>query len=360
MVAADARRLTSNPKSEIRNPKSSEPPYVGSYNLLNPFRRRGGGGNWLFVLCCLFANVALGVEKPTATPARPAKPPVREINRKAEPLKIAFISYANPQQVVKDSEAIAEYLEPRLGVPVKGFVTLDYGSSIEAMRSGKADVAFVDPLAFMMAHEQFGAKPILLEVYAGGPRYHSCIWVRKDSGLRDLKDLRGKKIAFADQVDMSGHLLPRDTFGQSGLFEGDRMGSKFFKQVYFAGGDEQAMRALFNGFVDAAGVSQYAINLLQPDEQRQIVSVAQSIESPSHLAMVRPGLEAVTVDRLKQALLALDKHDSGDRALLSRLYGVGGYVEAELTDFADVAKVAARYGFVKKPEAFSVRSAQSR
>src|SRR5262245_17853015 len=146
----------------------------------------------LLVLCWNPFAAAMAAEKPAEKPARPPKPPVLEVNSKADPLKIAFISYANPQQVAKDADAIAQYLEPRLGIPVKGMLSLEYGYSSAAMRFTKADVACVDPLAFMMAHEQFGATPILLEVYAGGPRYHSCIWVRKDRDLRDLKDLRGK------------------------------------------------------------------------------------------------------------------------------------------------------------------------
>jgi phosphonate transport system substrate-binding protein len=206
----------------------------------------------------------------------------------------------------------------------------------------------------MMAHEQMGARPLLLEIYGSGkPTYHSCIWVRKDSGLKQLADLRGKSIAFADQVDMSGHLMPRDIFVRSNLLSPKRIEGEFFKQVYFAGGDEQAMRALFNGFTDAAGVSQYAINLLRGDERDKVKALATSIESPSHLLMARPGLSDELANRIKQVLLALDKSDAGDRAILDKLYGVQGYAEASLTNFQEVARVAAGYGFVKKPELFA-------
>jgi phosphonate transport system substrate-binding protein len=283
-----------------------------------------------------------------------SKPAERPLDTKAQPLNIAFISYANPQQVARDSEGVAQYLQKFVGVPVKGFVTLDYGSAIEAMRSGTADLAFVDPLAFMMAHEQFGARPLLLEVYSSGkPLYHSSIWVRKDSGLKRLEDLRGKSIAFADQVDMSGHLMPRDTFVRAGLLSPKRIEGEFFKQVYFAGGDEQAMRAMFNSFTDAAGVSQYAIGLLRIGERDQVMVLTNSIESPAHLLMARPALSEELIQRVKQVLLSLDKTNPGDKVLLDKLYGVHGYAEASLKDFAQVAKLAAGYGFVKKPQLFA-------
>jgi phosphonate transport system substrate-binding protein len=307
------------------------------------------------LLSLLLTAAALSLPLHAAEEAKP-KPRLAErpLDAKAAPLNIAFISYANPQQVARDVAGVTNYLQKYLGVPVKGFVTLDYGSAIEAMRSSKADLAFVDPLAFMMAHEQMGARPLLLEIYRSGkPSYHSCIWVRKDSSLKQLADLRGKSIAFADQVDMSGHLMPRDAFVRAGLLSAKRIEGEFFKQVYFAGGDEQAMRAMFNGFTDAAGVSQYAINLLRGEERDQVKALATSIESPSHLLMARPGLANELTDQVKQVLLALDKANPSDKAILDKLYGVQGYAEASLTNFQEIARVAASYGFVKQPELFS-------
>jgi phosphonate transport system substrate-binding protein len=152
---------------------------------------------------------------------------------------------------------------------------------------------------------------------------------------------------------MSGHLLPREIFVRQGLVGATLVEGEFFKQTYFAGGDEQAIRAVLNRFVDAAGVSQYAELLLRPEERAQVTAIANSIESPSHLVMVREGLSAAVSDRIKSALLALDYSDPADQRILDKLYGVQGYVAAKLSDFAEVAKVAARYGFVKKPDVFA-------
>ena len=290
---------------------------------------------------------------------RPAKPSRLAVDKASPALRISFISYANPQQVATDSAAICRYLEPYLGIPVKGSVSTDYGSSVEAMRYEQADLAFVDPLAFMMAHEQIGARPLLLEIYATGkPVYYSCIWVRRDSGIRTVEELKGKTIAFADQVDMSGHLLPRDIFVRAGLLRADQLTGEFFKQVYFAGGDEQAVRAVLNGFVDAAGVSEFSYLLLRPEERDQVTVIARSVESPSHLVMARPGLPADLMARFKQALLGLDPNQPQDKTVLDKLYGVQGYTEAKFSHFAQVARIAASYGFVKKPEVFAAETEQ--
>ena len=319
---------------------------------------------WPILLTCLTAGLLMTA--PTAPPGandnngRPPKPPRLTVDESSPPLRISFISYANPQQVASDSETICRYLEPYLGIPVKGYVSTDYGSSIEAMRFKQADMAFVDPLAFMMAHEQIGALPLLLEIYAtGNPVYYSCIWVRRDSGITTVADLKGKTIAYADQVDMSGHLLPRDIFVQAGLLGADQLTGEFFKQVYFAGGDEQAVRAVLNGFVDAAGVSEFSYLLLRPEERDQVTVIARSVASPSHLVMARPGLSAEITARFTQALLALDPNEPQDKRVLDKLYGVQGFVEAKFSDFAEVAAIAARFGFVKKPDVFAAEPGQT-
>ena len=309
------------------------------------------------ILALALGSVAGGVELTGAADASDQPPPYPSqwpIDRDAAPLSFAFISYANPQQVAKNIVPVVQYLEPYVGLPIQGFVTLDYGSAIEAMRSGKADLATIDPLAFMMAHERIGAKPLVLEIYAAGhPTYHSCIWVRRDSDIKATTDLKSRTIAFADHIDMSGHLLPRDIFVQQGLIAGNRLPGDFFKQVYFAGGDEQAIRAVVNRFVDAAGISQYAYLLLKPQERDLVTTIARSIDSPSHLIMARKGLGNQVCQRVQQALLALDRNRPQDKVILGKLYGVQGYAEAELSDFAAVAKVASRYGFVKNPDVFS-------
>lgn len=270
-------------------------------------------------------------------------------------LRIVFVSYANPQKVIQDVKPVAAYLEKATGLKIRADVTLDYGTSIEAMRSEKADVAFVDPLAFMMAHERIGAVPLLLEVYAKGtPTYHSSIWVRRDSGIRKVDDLRGKVMAFADAVDMSGYLAPLDIFVRKGLItDVSRPDGRFFKQVYFAGGDEQAMRSVLNGFVDAAGLSEYGYLLLRPEERDLMIPIENSIDGPSHVVMARRGLPPSIRTALRDALLKLDYDQSEDRAILDKLYGVRGYVEAKLSDFSEIALIAERHGFLKDTSPFA-------
>ena len=140
-------------------------------------------------------------------------------------LRIVFIAYENPDQLIEDVEPVIAYLEKRLGVEVEHFAATDYAAVVEALRNESADVGFMGPLQYLMAHQEAGAYPILGEIYNGSPTYVSRIFVRKDSGIRALQDLRGKTIAFVDPISSSGYLYPLEIFIEAGLIQG-REGSR--------------------------------------------------------------------------------------------------------------------------------------
>jgi phosphonate transport system substrate-binding protein len=260
-------------------------------------------------------------------------------------LRIVFIAYENPAQLVEDVRPVVAYLTKQLGIPVKHFVATDYAGVIEAMRARRADMGFMGPLQYVLAHQQAGAYPILGELYNGKPTYVSRIFVRKESGIRTLADLRGKTIAFTDPVSSSGYMYPLDLFKRAGLVQSADAANRFFRRIYFAGGDEQALRAVLNGFADAAGIGQFAITLLPQAEREKLTTIAQTAPMPSHCVVVRKELNPQLVAKLQAALFALNK--GPNRKLLAKLYGVDGYVKVTHATYADVERVAREYGFAR-------------
>ena len=258
-------------------------------------------------------------------------------------LRIVFIAYQNPEQIVEDVRPVVAYLEKEMGVSIKYFVATGYAGVIEALKNGSADMGFMGPLQYVIAHQHAGAIPILGEVYRGKSYYTSRIFVRKDSGFTKLSDLKNKTMAFTDPISSSGYLYPLDLFKSEGLVEGKP--ESFFRRVYFAGGDEQAIRAVYNGFVDAAGIGQFAYNLLRPEERDAIIFIGESKRLPSHCVVVRKDLPADAVAGLKKSLLALN--DGSHKDLLQMLYGVDGYVEVKHEDFQEVEDIARAHGLIK-------------
>ena len=265
---------------------------------------------------------------------------------KPKQLKIVFIAYENPEQLVEDVKPIIAYLEKTLNMDIKHFIATDYAGVVEALRNETADMGFMGPLQYVIAHKMAGAYPILGEIYNGKSTYISKIFVRRDSGIGNIKDLNGKSIAFVDPISSSGYMYPLDIFKQKGLIKDKDKAEQFFKKIYFSGGDEQALRAVLNNFVDAAGIGQYAYNLLNYDERAEIVSIADSKPIPSHCVVVRKNLHQPTVEKLQEALFNLN--NDSNRHLLKYLYSVDGYIKVTHDNYLEVEEVAKKFGYIKE------------
>lgn len=260
-------------------------------------------------------------------------------------LRLAFIPQENPEKLLGDIEAITGWLASEIDVPVEGFVTIDHAAAVEALRNGDADISFMGALPFVLAEAEIGAVPLLSEVYRDAPSYTGRIFVRRDSGIGALADLRGRDIAFADPISESGYLYPLAEFVEARLIDGPGAAEAFFGRFFFAGGYQQAMQAMAEGLVDAAGASQYADLLLTPQQQAEVTWIAESPPIPSHVVIARPGLDAEVQDRFTNAMLRLNEPENRDK--LRYLYGPDGYVRADPAAYDGVRDMARRYGLLE-------------
>lgn len=261
------------------------------------------------------------------------------------PLVLAFIPQENPEKLLDDISVITGYLEEQAGFPVEGFVTLDHAAAVEALRSGDADISFMGALPYVLAHHEIGARVVLAEVYRGKPTYRSRIFVRRDSGIESAADLRGKSIAFADPISESGYLYPLEILADEGLLERGADPQSFFSNIYFAGGYQQAVQAVANGFVDAAGASEFAELLLTPEQLQEMTWIAESEPIPSHVVIARKGLDGARLEAFSRAMLALNQPDR--QHLLAYVYGPDGYVETDHSRFTGVEQLARSFGYLE-------------
>jgi len=262
-----------------------------------------------------------------------------------ETLTLAFIPQENPEKLLDDISVIRDYLSEELGMQVDGYVTLDHASAVEALRNRTADISFMGALPYVLAHHHIDAQVVLAEVYRGSPMYRARLFVRRDSGITDLADMRGKSIAFADPISESGYLYPLDLFADAGFLAPGDDPQSFFSSVYFAGGYQQAIQAVANGYVDAAGSSQFAELLLTPEQLLEVTWIAESDLIPSHAVIARGDLDPGVVEAFKKAMLKLN--EDGYRHLLQYVYGPDGYIEVDHAAFAGVETLAREYGYLQ-------------
>lgn len=242
--------------------------------------------------------------------------------RAADPatLSVAFQPQENPEKLQLNAEAMAKYLSAELGMPVKVYLPTDYAAVVEALRAGHAHVAYFSAWPYLLAHALADVDVVAAEERNGQTFYQSQWYALRDGGIATLAQAKDKRAAFTAPSSTSGYLFPYAKLVEDGLLEPRGDPAKFFSQVLFAGGYEQALKALVNGQVDVAAASDYAFDkYLTPAEQAGIAVIARQGPVPTHCLAVKRELSAGLKEQITAALLTLN--EPAHQELLKSVYG---------------------------------------
>jgi len=250
-------------------------------------------------------------------------------------LHLVLTPSQKPTDLLAAGEDFGRVLGRLVGMPVKVTVASDYAAVVEALRNRTADLAFTHPGGYVLASREAKATIVAKNLWHGKSTFTSRIFVRKDSGMHQLEELRGKTIAFVDPTSSSGYIYPMALLIQRGLVK-NRDPKSFFRDVVFAGGHDAAMRALVNGHVDAIASFDLAREqyLKDPVERARIVFVAETPPIPEAGIAARDGLDPPTLARVRAALLSIRGPAHAD--LLKRLYDIDGFEPAEDREYDPV------------------------
>lgn len=282
----------------------------------------------LAALCLLSLSACdKKANEPTANNAQPTteeKQPDAGAQKVEAPqikkLIFAFQPQENPEGLAPNAKKLAEFLQTKLGVECEVFLPTSYAAVVEALRSENAHVAYFSGWPYLIAHEKADVDIILAETRAGQPFYYSQWYVLQDSPAQSLADLKGKNIAFTSPTSTSGYLFPLAKVIDEGHLKTGQDPKEFFAEILFAGGYEQALKALVNGKVDAAAASDYAFTrYLSEDEQKKVRVLTKQGPVPTHGIGVSNKVPQELRDKIRDAFLELNKDEN--KELLKSVYG---------------------------------------
>ena len=259
-------------------------------------------------------------------------------------LHLVLTPSQKPTDLLAAGEEFGRALGRLVGASVRVTVASDYAAVVEALRNRTADLAFVHPVGYVLANREAKATIVARNLWHGKSAFTSRVFVRRDSGLTRLEDLRGKTIAFVDPASSSGYIYPMVLLVQRGLVR-NRDPKTFFREVVFAGSHDAGMRALLNGHVDALASFDMAREqyLKDPAERERIAWVAETEPIPEAGIAARDGLDPATFARVRAALLKLRGPEYA--ALLKRIYDIDGFEPAEDREYDPVRAAMDELGF---------------
>ncbi|MFD7035939.1 phosphate/phosphite/phosphonate ABC transporter substrate-binding protein [Mammaliicoccus sciuri] len=259
---------------------------------------------------------------------------------KPKELTIQFVPSQNADTLEAKAKPLEKLLSKELDIPVKVSVSTNYNTIVEAMKSKKVDVGFLPPTAYTLAHDQKAAD-VLLQAQRYGVNkdgsnndklvksYKSQFVVKKDSGIKSLKDMKGKKIALQDVTSTAGYTYPVAELLKEGINPINDM------KITNVKGHDQAIIALLNGDVDVAVTFQDARNIVKKDQPNvfkdtEVVELTEDI--PNDTISVRSDMDDKFRDKLKKAFKDIAKTKEGHK-IVSEVYSHEGYVDSKDSEF---------------------------
>lgn len=260
-------------------------------------------------------------------------------------IKFGILPYEDPSRLEPAYKTLAKALEKKLDCPVEVVITEDYAAEVLAMENGKLDVAEFGPLGFVFASERAKAVPLVSFGDAEGKptTYTAGIWVKKDSPVKTIEDLKGRSLALGSPGSTSGDAFPMSALKDAGI-------DKEVRSDY-AGGHPEALLALVNGTVDAAEINSQTLESAKSEgtfDESKFRQVWKSNPIPNDPITVRSDAPKEFQDAVKQAFLELDPKDVAEVGKFLDVDPAGPMIEVTKETYQPLFDLAKTMGLTEK------------
>ena len=236
-----------------------------------------------------------------------------------------------------DYKSLISIVEKLTGFEINTIKVTDYNAAVEAMRAGRADIAWYGGKTYIKAAEIADAEAFAAGVRPGekNANYFAYFVVKNDSKIKKFSDIKGKVLSLNTIGSTSGDLIPQVELAKINLSTTNK---DHFKNVFYAGSHDACLLAVLNNQSDVCGMSSRNFEARLADntfkmEQVRIIHKSDPVPPPPLAYSKKILLE----DRKKIKKAVLDAHKHGE------IGGYGGkmshYISVKDSDYDVLRKV---------------------
>ena len=260
------------------------------------------------------------------------------VNAETKKFNMVFVP-ASEKGDESDYAGLINIVEDLTGFEINTIKVTDYNAAVEAMRAGRADIAWYGGKTYIKAAEIADA-----EAFAAGVRpgekdagYYAYFVVKKDSKIKKFSDVKGKVLSLNSIGSTSGDLIPQVELAKINL---STTNENDFENVFYAGSHDACLLAVLNNKADVCGMSSRNFEARLADntfkmEQVRIIHKSDRVPPPPLAYSKRIPLE----DRKKIKDAVLNAHKHGE------IGGYGGkmshYISVKDSDYDVLRNVVA-------------------
>ncbi len=239
---------------------------------------------------------------------------------------------------VERYQPLADYLRSKTGFDIRFKVLPRYGNIVDNFGSLGLDGGVFGSFTYALAHARLGVVVLARPENADGvSTYHGLIFVRKDSGIGNAGQMRGKRFAFVDQDTTAGYLLPLHYFHKNGVSDY----RTYFRETYFTGTHEDAVYDVLNRKADIGAAKNTVYDRLAAADgriTRDLTILATSPEVPENGLALRGDIEEPVRNALRDALINMHNDPAGRKVL--EKFGARRFIATEEADYQPVLDYA--------------------
>ncbi len=252
------------------------------------------------------------------------------INAETKTYKMVFVP-ASEKGDDNDYEALIKITEKLTGFSIETIKVTDYNSAVEAMRAGRAHIAWYGGKTYIKAAEIANAEAFAAGVRPGetNANYYTYFIVKNDSKLNNFKDVEGKVLALNSIGSTSGDLIPQVELNKINLSIKNK---DHFKKVYYAGSHDACLLSVLNKQADVCGMSSRNFEARLKDKtflMHQVRIIHKSSPVPPPPLAYSKNIPLEDRDKIKKAILEAHKY--------GEIGGYGGqmshYIEVKDSDY---------------------------
>lgn len=239
----------------------------------------------------------------------------KALGTEENPIVWSFVPSGNMQRVSSGAQDVADLLQAKTGLYFKTNVATEYAGVIEAMKSNPptAHMASLATFSYVMAHEMGVANAALVAIRFGSPTYNGQIITQANSGIKTVKDLKGKTFARPDPLSTSGWVIPMLIMKAAGLNP-----EKDLARIVDAGSHDAVISAVYNNQADAGATyvdARTRIEKDHPDVMKKLVVIKVTPSIPNDGVQFIPSFPKDLQEKIVNALLEIAKDEKGKKAL---------------------------------------------
>lgn len=254
----------------------------------------------------------------------------------AAEIKLGLLPRLPEKELIDMFTPLAKHIEKETASKVTVVIPKDFDAYTKQAIAGDFDIGFTNPLIYAQIKKAVPqAEPLALASEPGvGTKLKGVFIVVKESPIKSVKELKGKKISFVDPGSAAGYVAQMLEMKKVGIKKDD-------VSIAFAGKPPKVGEAVRDGKADAGGMPESVFKRLPFEFMLRVVG--RTVDLPNWPVHTTKKTEKAVAEKVRGALLKL-KPKTADADRVLEKAALEGFVPTTDKDFDPMREAAEAAG----------------